>query len=163
MADHIRGIRYAYRAYVPVDPIDERYHPHGVQLGEAIRTVYQAMGSRQIDIAEALGVDQTAVSKWCQGKVIPPLAKLWALEDYLGLKRGTILAEAHLTPETARENLEMIEARSLMRRSAPLTEEEETLLAAYRGESGQVEGRAKSRRRQRVEGADIEAADVEAP
>lgn len=44
----------------------------------------------QLELAERLGVRQQTVSRWESGTAIPPPPRVTALEDELGLERGTL-------------------------------------------------------------------------
>lgn len=68
--------------------------PIGGRLSEVFRQTYEAAGLSQVDIAEALGVDQPTVSKWARGMRRPPLDALPIVERMAGLRAGTILRRA---------------------------------------------------------------------
>lgn len=55
-------------------------------MGEKIRALREAKGLSQKELAEALGVDQTAISAWEKNKNEPTLFNLRRLCDVLGVQ-----------------------------------------------------------------------------
>jgi transcriptional regulator with XRE-family HTH domain len=66
--------------------------PSPATLGAAIRRARKdESGWTQVDLADALGVDQATVSKWERGENSPDLVTLVRLEGVLQLPRGQVL------------------------------------------------------------------------
>ena len=59
-------------------------------MREKIRALREAKGLSQTELAEALGVDQTTISAWENGKAEPTLFNLRRLADLLGVKPGDL-------------------------------------------------------------------------
>lgn len=59
-------------------------------MGEKIRALREAKGLSQNDLAEALGIDQSAVSKWESGKAEPTLFNVRRLANILGVEPGAL-------------------------------------------------------------------------
>ena len=64
-------------------------------LPQAVRRCYEGR-LRQEDVAQALGVHQSKVSKWATGTMRPSVEEISAMEDACGRSRGFILALAGL-------------------------------------------------------------------
>ena len=64
-------------------------------LPQAVRRCYEGR-LRQEDVAQALGVHQSKVSKWATGTMRPTVEEISALEDACGRSRGFVLALAGL-------------------------------------------------------------------
>lgn len=60
-------------------------------MGERIRQARERAGLSQKQIAEALGIDQSAVSFWETGKSEPTLHNLRRLADILGCRPADLL------------------------------------------------------------------------
>lgn len=71
-----------------------------MHLGAAVRrAMAEATDPRlrtQVPLADALGVDQTTVSRWVRGSREPQLHRIVQLEDVCGLPRGQVLLWAGL-------------------------------------------------------------------
>lgn len=59
-------------------------------MGDNIRALREAKGISQRELAEALGVDQSAVSNWERGKAEPTAFNIRRLADLLGVKPGDL-------------------------------------------------------------------------
>lgn len=59
-------------------------------MREKIRALRESKGFSQTELAEALGVDQTTISAWENGKAEPTLFNLRRLADLLGVKPGDL-------------------------------------------------------------------------
>lgn len=83
---------------VPLKPATNLGRNDMKLMGDRIR-VYRAMrGLKQKDIAIALGLDQTTVSAWENGKAEPTLFNLRRLADILGVTPGDLFPEDWRTP-----------------------------------------------------------------
>ena len=60
-------------------------------MGEKIRQARENAGLSQKQLAEALGLDQSAVSKWETGKSEPVIHNLRRLADILGCRPADLL------------------------------------------------------------------------
>ena len=63
----------------------------GASMGEKIRQARENAGLSQKQLAEALGLDQSAVSNWETGKNEPTLHNLRRMADILGVDPGSLL------------------------------------------------------------------------
>lgn len=63
------------------------------QVGAKIKQARQIRNCRQIDLANALGVQRATISMWEAGKRNPLLPNLEAIADYLNLPMGYFLSE----------------------------------------------------------------------
>ena len=76
-------------------------------IAESIRDLYQSVGLRQADIADALNVSHTKVTHWASPKdpVPPSFEELAAVEDVCGVQRGWVLRRCGLIddPKTVRD------------------------------------------------------------
>lgn len=59
-------------------------------MGEKIRALREAKGISQRELAEALGVDQSAVSNWERGKAEPTAFNIRRIADLLGVEPGDL-------------------------------------------------------------------------
>jgi transcriptional regulator with XRE-family HTH domain len=57
---------------------------------EYIRRRLQAIGRSQSELAEALGVTPSAISKWLAPSATPPVGQWPRMEQFLGLPKGSI-------------------------------------------------------------------------
>lgn len=64
------------------------------RVGLAFTEAYKAAGLRQSDVAEALGVDPAAVSRWSRGLQRIDLEYFPLIDDLCGKKRGYLLKKA---------------------------------------------------------------------
>lgn len=69
-----------------------------MELHEAIRQAY-AGRLRQVDLAERIGVDQTAISRWSRGTSRPQLEEIAAIEAACDRPRGFVLRMAGFVDE----------------------------------------------------------------
>lgn len=53
-------------------------------VGANLSAARAAAGMKQLDVAQALGVDSQYVSRWERGKVMPTMANLHRLADVFG-------------------------------------------------------------------------------
>lgn len=108
-----------------------------MELHEAIRQAYTGR-LRQIDLAERLGVDQTAISRWARGANRPQLEELAAIEEACGRPRGYILRLAGFVDE-------IVDVESAVAADPRLNDEgRRTVLITYRAV---VEASAETRSR----------------
>lgn len=70
-------------------------------LGHRLAVEREKAGLSQGSLAHRLGVRQQTVSRWEQDAVLPPPSRVMALEDILGLGRGTLLRRAGYVPDGA--------------------------------------------------------------
>src|SRR5262245_45008323 len=68
--------------------------PVGGRLSAALKATYTDAGVTQFQIAERLGVEQPAVSKWARGMRRVPIDILPPIEELCGVPKGTILRRA---------------------------------------------------------------------
>jgi ribosome-binding protein aMBF1 (putative translation factor) len=67
------------------------------QLGAAIRQARMTSTlPTQVDLAAALGIEQTRLSRWELGKVMPSHVEVRQLEIAMGLRRGELLIQGGL-------------------------------------------------------------------
>lgn len=66
-----------------------------------LNTMLKRRGLSQVDIANALGVTESAVSLWCAGKTTPRMSKVDKLCELLRCTRSALLADDG--PEIAAE------------------------------------------------------------
>lgn len=59
-------------------------------MGAKIRALREAKGMTQVELAEALGVDQTTISAWERGIAEPTIFNLRRLADILGVAPGDL-------------------------------------------------------------------------
>lgn len=70
----------------------DKAHPSAVTLGQAInRAMKQSPIGKQTVLADALGIDQTSVSKMIRGKVAVTVERVAEIEDLCEIPRGQIL------------------------------------------------------------------------
>lgn len=75
--------------------------PSAVTLGMAVRRARkQSSAPTQVTFADALGVDQTTVSKWERGEVALTVEQVRAIEDLCRLPHGQVLAWAGYVIQT---------------------------------------------------------------
>lgn len=60
--------------------------PFSRWFGRLIAERRKAAGIRQSELAERFGVDQSTVSKWERGRLVPDLETVLRLEDELGFR-----------------------------------------------------------------------------
>jgi len=63
-----------------------------VRLGELVKRQRKLRRLSQTDAAELLRVDQSTVSKWENGSILPEPAKLEVVAEFVGLEGSTVLA-----------------------------------------------------------------------
>ena len=63
-------------------------------LGQAIKMTRTRLGFTQVEIAEALDIPQSHLSRWELDKAVPSLEQVGALEVALGVRRGALLVQA---------------------------------------------------------------------
>jgi transcriptional regulator with XRE-family HTH domain len=71
-----------------------RHYPVSMPLPHKIRRSIGAAGMRQRAVAESLGVNETAVSKWCRGEGLPSLDVFARLVRLLGVSADWLLDDA---------------------------------------------------------------------
>ena len=54
------------------------------RLSDRIVISLRRAGKTQTDLAAFIGVESSTVSRWCNGKVVPPIPKLYAIADFTG-------------------------------------------------------------------------------
>lgn len=90
---YARHKRYTYCERGWVDDMRVMAQRKGaMQLGEAIRRVRASVG--QMELAKRMNdpvVDQSRISKWERGIGHPSLDQIRAIEDALGVRRGSVL------------------------------------------------------------------------
>ena len=59
-------------------------------MGAKIRAFREAKGLSQMELAEALGLDQTTISAWERGIAEPTIFNLRRLADLLGVSPGDL-------------------------------------------------------------------------
>ena len=62
-------------------------------LGAKIEAARKRMGLSQVELAERVGVGQTAVCRWESGKTQPSLANLFRLSHVLDIPMSTLLCD----------------------------------------------------------------------
>jgi transcriptional regulator with XRE-family HTH domain len=80
--------------------------PVGGRLSAALKATYLAAGVSQVQIADRLGVEQPAVSKWARGMRRVPIDILPPIEELCGVPKGTILRRAGYVDDQPTEDLE---------------------------------------------------------
>lgn len=60
-------------------------------MGEKIRQARERAGMTQRELAQALGVDPSAVSLWEGGKNAPTVNNIYKLASILGVEPGSLL------------------------------------------------------------------------
>jgi len=79
--------------------------PIAEEFGRAFRQAYEAAGLTQADLAKGLQargwvkVDQSQISKWARGLVVPPLEVLPDIDAVCGRPKGYVLREAGYVDE----------------------------------------------------------------
>lgn len=77
-------------------------HPSAVTLGQAInRAMKQSPIGKQTVLADALGLDQTAISKMIRGKTAVTVERVAEIEDLCEVPRGQILMWAGYVSDQA--------------------------------------------------------------
>jgi transcriptional regulator with XRE-family HTH domain len=94
-----------------------------MEIHEAIAFV--CSGWNQDELAEAMELDQSAISRWVRGKGRPSFEKLARLEDTTGHPRGSVLRLAGLINDEVNARQALALDRSLTAETRPI------LLAAY--------------------------------
>lgn len=79
------------------------------QVADAFRRAYESYGLSQVQVADALGVEQTTVSKYARGTIAIPLEVLFALDRIVGQKPGYTLRAGGLIDDQA-----VIDARTAL-------------------------------------------------
>lgn len=69
-----------------------------VEFKDAIKNLRKRAGLNQTELGEAAGMNQPMVSKFERGAQTPTIPQLDALEDALGVERGTINAMTGRVP-----------------------------------------------------------------
>ena len=64
---------------------------HMLAFGKRIRAARERAGFTQEDVAEAVGVSRTAVTRWEQGVIEPKLRNLMAIAKKLGVSSDYLL------------------------------------------------------------------------
>lgn len=54
-------------------------------VAERIRELMKEQSLNQVQLAEKIGIGQSAISAWLLGKKLPSIASLWLLADYFGV------------------------------------------------------------------------------
>lgn len=70
-----------------------------ITVGEAIRRAYRLAGVRQEDLAGAVGVSQSTISDWINGRSEPSASQLVMLDRACGQPPGYIMRDAGLLPD----------------------------------------------------------------
>jgi transcriptional regulator with XRE-family HTH domain len=78
----------------------ERRDEIAAALGSAMREARMDRHESQVDVARRLGVDQTLLSKWELGRVMPDFEDVELIESGLQLRRGWLLLQAGLVELT---------------------------------------------------------------
>lgn len=60
-------------------------------MAERLNQLLESHGMTQQDLADVLGVSQTAVYSWCNGKKTPRMDKVDKIAEYFNVKRSYIL------------------------------------------------------------------------
>jgi transcriptional regulator with XRE-family HTH domain/tetratricopeptide (TPR) repeat protein len=76
---------------------------HAEDLGTVIRRTYREAGVRQEDLAAAVGVSQSTISDWVNGRSEPSVSQIVALDRACGQPNGYIMRQAGLLDETTVE------------------------------------------------------------
>lgn len=83
-----------------------KQQPASVTLGQNIKAFRKARGSSQAELAAKIGVDQTQISSYERGTLVPPVERLLALAKVLGTTTDVLLnnavAKETLVPRTAK-------------------------------------------------------------
>lgn len=72
-------------------------------VGANLATARADAGMKQLDVAQALGVDSQYVSRWERGKVMPTLANLHRLAEVLGRDVGWFFTDHTTNGDTVPE------------------------------------------------------------
>lgn len=92
-------------------------------LAEKIRRLVQASDFTQTEIADRLGVDKSAVSRWIKGERTPTMKNLIDLADLLQVEMTELWVGAEAVPATP-------EQKAMLGRMADLSPEQQQALLA---------------------------------
>ena len=62
-------------------------------IASRIKYYMERKGISQVELAEALGVSQQAVSGWCSGNKMPRMDKIDSICKYFGISRNALMNE----------------------------------------------------------------------
>ena len=104
----------ARRDPVAAEPATTRKQEIAAALGAAIRDVRLERRESQVTVARRLGIEQTILSRWELGRILPSLDDIERLDDALRLRPGGLLVRAGLVELAANPTEAAIEADAII-------------------------------------------------
>lgn len=69
-------------------------------IGDNILALLSSWNMKQVDLAKAIGVSESAVGKWTLGKNLPNMGTIEKIADYFGVNKSDLLNGKSLNEDT---------------------------------------------------------------